>query len=152
MRADSASRLIAASPERIFRAFVDPDLLAAWLPPEGMTGRLDRFDPVVGGGFRMVLTYTDADGRGKFTDDSDVADTRIAELEPPNRVVWEVDFPSDDPAFAGTMTMAWSFAAGEVGTLVTVHATDVPEGIDPDDHAAGLASSLIQLERTVLFA
>ena len=152
MRADSASRLIAASPETVFRAFVEPDLLAAWLPPEGMTGRLEHFDPVVGGGFRMVLTYEGPDGQGKFTDDSDVADTRIAELAPPNRVVWEVDFPSDDPAFAGTMTMAWSFAAGEVGTLVTVHATDVPDGIDPHDHAVGLASSLAQLEKTVLFA
>ena len=152
MRADSASRLIAASPERIFRAFVEPDLLASWLAPEGMTGRIERFDPAVGGGFRMVLTYASAEGRGKFSEDSDVADTRIAELAPPNRVVWKVDFPSDDPAFAGTMTMAWSFAAGEVGTLVTVRATDVPEGIDPQDHAVGLASSLAQLEKAVLFA
>ena len=152
MRVDSASRLLAASPDAIFRAFVEPDLISAWLPPEGMTGRLERFDPVVGGGFRMVLTYEVPEGKGKFTDDSDVADTRIAALEPPNRVVWEVDFPSDDPAFAGTMTMAWSFAAGEVGSLVTVQCTDVPPGIDPHDHAVGLASSLEQLEKVVAFA
>jgi len=150
MRADSASRLIAASPDRIFRAFIDPDLLVSWLPPEGMTARLENFDPVVGGGFRMVLTYEQPDGRGKFTADSDVAETYFVALEPPNRVVWAVEFPSDDPAFAGTMTMAWSFAAGQVGTLVTVRATDVPPGIDPRDHAIGLASSLAQLEKVVI--
>jgi uncharacterized protein YndB with AHSA1/START domain len=152
MRVDTASRLVAASPDAIFRAFVEPQLLAQWLPPEGMTGRLERFDPAVGGGFRMRLTFDHPDGRGKHSDDSDVADTRIVALEPPNRVVWEVDFPSDDPSFAGTMTMAWSFAAGEVGAIVTVRCTDVPAGIDPEDHAVGLASSLAQLEKTVLFA
>ena len=149
MRVDSASRLLAAPPDAIFRAFVEPDLLGAWLPPEGMAGRLERFDPVPGGGFRMVLRYEQSEGRGKFTEDSDVADTRIVALEPPNRVVWAVDFPSDDPAFAGTMTMAWSFAAGESGTLVTVRCTDVPSGIDPQDHAVGLSSSLAQLEQVV---
>ncbi|HWI30838.1 MAG TPA: SRPBCC domain-containing protein [Microbacterium sp.] len=152
MRVDSASRLIAVPPGTIFRAFVEPDLLGAWLPPEGMTGRLERFDPVVGGGFRMVLTYESAEGRGKFDDGSDVADTRIVRLEHPTAVVWEVDFPSEDPAFSGTMTMTWSFAAGEAGTLVTVRATDVPDGIDPHDHAVGLASSLAQLEKAVLVA
>jgi uncharacterized protein YndB with AHSA1/START domain len=152
MRVDSASRLLAASPDAIYRAFVEPDLLSAWLPPRGMTGRLEHFAPVVGGGFRMVLTYESSEGHGKFTDDSDVAETRIVALEPPNRVVWAVEFPSDDPAFAGTMTMAWSFAAGEVGSIVSVQCTDVPPGIDPQDHAAGLASSLEQLERVVAFA
>lgn len=149
MRVDSASRLLAAPPHAIFRAFIDPDLLSAWLPPAGASGRLDSFDPAVGGGFRMVLTFDAPDARGKFTEDSDVAETRIVALEPPNRVVWEVDFPSDDPAFAGTMTMAWSFAAGEVGTLVTVRCTNVPPGIDPRDHAVGLASSLANLDHVV---
>jgi len=74
-----------------------------------------------------------------------VTDTRIIALDPPERVVWSVEFPSDDPAFAGTMFMKWTLEAAPEATDVTVRATDVPSGIDPDDHAAGLASSLANL-------
>ena len=56
-----------------------------------------------------------------------------------------VEFVSDDPAFAGTMTMTWEVAAHPGGTEVTIRATDVPEGISAEDHAAGLSSSLAQL-------
>jgi uncharacterized protein YndB with AHSA1/START domain len=145
MRVDEATRLISAAPERVFGAFVDADDLLAWLPPGDMSGRLDWFDPVVGGGFRMLLTYRTPSGDGKFSDDSDLSEARIVELEPPERIVWAVDFPSDDPAFSGTMTMAWTFEPDGAQTRVTVRATDVPSGIDPADHAEGLSSSLTQL-------
>ena len=56
-----------------------------------------------------------------------------------------VDFESDDPALAGTMTMTWSVSDVEGGTLVDVRADDVPTGISAEDHAAGLASSLANL-------
>ena len=146
MRMDSASRLIAASPERVFAAFTDAEQLLAWLPPSGMTGRFERFDPV--SGYRMVLTYDEApEGGGKATADADVAEVRRVELAPPHWIIEAIDFPSDDPAFAGTMTMTWGFEPRQGATLVTVEATDVPPGISPEDHAEGLASSLENLAR-----
>jgi hypothetical protein len=61
--------------------------------------------------------------------------------------VHAVDFVSDDPAFAGTMTMTWQVAATESGTRVDILAEDVPDGIASKDHAAGLGSSLANLAR-----
>ncbi|MFD6950079.1 ATPase [Nocardiopsis sp. TSRI0078] len=124
----------------------DPDALAAWLPPEGMTGRMERFEPWPGGGFRMVLTYLDPrSGRGKTSESSDVTEAAFAELVPEERIVQRVAFESPDPAFAGTMTMTWRLAEAPEGTLVTVEATDVPPGIDHAVHEEALASSLANL-------
>ena len=74
-----------------------------------------------------------------------MSEARIAELRVLEHIVWTVEFPSDDPAFAGTMTMTWSFEPVGDATRVTVRASDVPSGIRPEDHAEGLASSLAQL-------
>ena len=52
-RTDSASRLIDASPQRLYAAFTDPAALAVWLPPSGMTGAFEWFDASPGGGYRM---------------------------------------------------------------------------------------------------
>lgn len=148
MRVDEASRFLAAEPDEVFRAFVDPALLLAWLPPEGMTGRLESFDAHAG--YRMVLRYLEPPaGGGKANADEDIAEVRRVRVEPPELLVEEVDFASDDPAFAGTMTMTWTFTEGDGGTYVEVAATGVPEGIDPVDHVAGMASSLRNLARLV---
>jgi hypothetical protein len=74
-----------------------------------------------------------------------VVEARFADIVPGERVVQQVDFVSDDPAFAGTMTMTWAVAAAEGGTRVDITAADVPDGISAEDHAAGLASSLANL-------
>ncbi|WP_338715679.1 SRPBCC domain-containing protein, partial [Streptomyces acidiscabies] len=58
-------------------------------------------------------------------------------------------FTSDDPSYAGTMTMTWDLTPTPEGTRVTVTATDVPPGIGQSDHEAGIASSLAQLETYV---
>jgi uncharacterized protein YndB with AHSA1/START domain len=145
-RTDRASRVIAAAPERVFAAFVDQDALAAWLPPSGMTARFDRFDPRPGGSFRMILTYDDpSNARGKAAADSDIVEARFVDVVPHERIVQAVDFVSDDPAFAGTMTMTWTFTAFDGGTRVEITADDVPSGISAEDHAAGLAASLANL-------
>lgn len=147
-RTDTASRVIAAPPERVFAALVDPDALAAWLPPDGMRGRFEQFDARPGGFYRMVLTYADATpARGKTTADSDVVDARFVDIVPGARVVQAVDFVSDDPGYAGTMTMTWEVVGLGAGTRVDVRAEDVPAGISAEDHAAGLASSLTNLAR-----
>ena len=145
-RTDQASLVITAPVHRVYEALVDPAQLLRWLPPEGMSGRFERFEARPGGSYRLVLTYDDPSAaNGKATADSDVVDARFVEIVPPSRVVQAVDFVSDDPAFAGTMTMTWKVAAAESGTRVDIIATDVPEGISADDHAAGLASSLANL-------
>jgi uncharacterized protein YndB with AHSA1/START domain len=145
-RTDRASRVIAAPLERVYAALVDPDALIAWLPPEGMSGRFERFDARPGGSYRMVLTYADASGApGKATADSDIVEGRFLDVVPGARVVQAVDFVSDDPAYAGTMTMTWEVTAVDAGARVEIRADDVPDGISAEDHAAGLASSLANL-------
>ena len=138
--------MIAAPPERFWAALVDPGALLVWLPPGEMTGRFERFDARPGGSYRMVLTYSDASGApGKATADSDIVEARFVDIVPGERVVQAVDFVSDDPAYAGTMTMTWKVTAVDAGTRVDIVAEDVPDGISAEDHAAGLASSLSNL-------
>ena len=145
-RTDAASRVIAAPPDRVYAAFVDPEALISWLPPQGMTARFERFDPRPGGSYRLVLTYADASGaQGKATADSDVVEARFVEVVPEVQVVQEVDFVSDDPTFAGTMTMTWQVTPVDGGTRVDIIADDVPAGISAEDHSVGLASSLANL-------
>ncbi len=145
-RTDSASLVIAASPERVFAALVDPEALAMWLPPEGMSGRFEQFDARPGGSYRLVLTYEDvSNAPGKATADSDIIEARFVEVVPGVRLVQAVDFVSDDPAHAGTMTMTWEVASASGGTRVMIRADDVPAGISADDHATGLRSSLANL-------
>jgi len=145
-RTDAASRVIEARPDRVYAALVDPHALAAWLPPEGMSARFERFDARPGGSYRMILTYTDTPAAsGKATADSDIVEARFVEIVPGERVVQAVEFVADDPAFAGTMIMTWQVTAVDAGTRVDIRAENVPAGISEDDHAAGLASSLANL-------
>jgi uncharacterized protein YndB with AHSA1/START domain len=137
---------VAAPLERVYDALVDPEQLLKWLPPDGMSGRFERFDARPGGSYRLVLAHDDSSAaHGKATADTDVVDARFVEIVPRSRVVQAVDFASDDPAFAGTMTMTWQVTAAESGTRVDIIATDVPNGISAEDHAVGLASSLANL-------
>src|SRR5262252_7915675 len=149
-RTDRASRVIAAPLERTWAALVDPEALLAWLPPGGMTGRFERFDARPGGSYRLVLTYRDASGApGKATAESDIVEARFVDIAPGERVIQAVDFVSEDPAYAGTMTMTWEITAVDAGTRVDIVAEDVPDGISAEDHAAGLASSLTNLAAQV---
>ncbi|MBA0128291.1 SRPBCC family protein [Haloechinothrix sp. YIM 98757] len=145
-RTDTASRVIAAPPDRVYSALVNPEALAAWLPPDGMSGRFERFDARPGGSYRMILTYTDTStASGKSTADSDIVEARFVDIVPGVRVVQAVDFVSDDPAYAGTMTMTWEVTASGTGTRVDILAEDVPTGISAATHTAALTSSLANL-------
>ncbi|HYN94967.1 MAG TPA: SRPBCC family protein [Pilimelia sp.] len=145
-RTDRASRVIAAPPATVYGALLDRESLEAWLPPAGMRGRVERWDPRPGGGFRMVLTYLDpAASPGKTSDGTDVVEVEFGALVPSERVVQRAVFDADDPSYAGTMTMTWQLAATGAGTELTVTATDVPPGIDQAVHEAAIASSLANL-------
>lgn len=145
-RVDLAERMLPAGKDAVWRALTDPDALAEWLPPEGMTGSFERFDLHPGGTYRMALVYRDASGSpGKSGADRDIVEGRYAEIVPGERIVQLADFESDDPAFAGSMRLTWEIAAEGDGTRVAIRAEDVPSGISAEDHAAGLASSLENL-------
>lgn len=149
-RIDSVSKVIDVSPHTLYEAFMNPDSLAKWLPPEGMRGEIDLFEPHVGGRYRLTLTYeAEHENTGKTTEDSDVSEGTFVELVPDKKIATAGIFDSDDPDFAGNMVMTWYFEEVLEGTKVTIIVENVPEGIKKDDHIDGLASSLENLENFV---
>jgi uncharacterized protein YndB with AHSA1/START domain len=146
-RTDSASRLIRASPQALFQAFLNREAVVSWLPPNGMKGRIDAFEPREGGIFRMTLTYVGGShlAPGKTSDHTDVVEGRFVELVPNERIVQAFAFESDRPEFAGTMIMTWTFTAVSSGTEVAIVCENVPEGIRREDHLEGFRSTLQKL-------
>ena len=149
-RIDRSSRVIAASPDTVYAALIDPGAAVRWLPPDGMSGEILAFEPHPGGAHRMILRYADASGvSGKTDAHSDVVDGRFVALEENRRIVQAFRFTSEDLAFAGEMRMTWTLTPVAGGTEVAVAAEDVPSGISPEDHAAGLGSTLANLDAYV---
>lgn len=145
-RTGTASKVVKAPLSRVFDALVDPEALAEWLPPAGMTGRFDHFDARPGGSYRMILTYLDPPVHGGKADaDSDVVEGRFVEIEPDDRVVQTVEFDSAETTFGGAMTMTWTVTRVDGGTRVELRADNVPLGISAADHADGMNSSLNNL-------
>jgi uncharacterized protein YndB with AHSA1/START domain len=97
----------------------------------------------------MVLTYEQPShsASGKTTEHSDSVRGRFVELVPDRLIAQGVTFDSDDAAFAGEMKITWTFLPVPEGTRVEVRCENVPRGIRPEDHAAGLASSLENLAK-----
>ncbi len=145
------ARVIRASPQQLYDAFLDPAALAAWLPPAGMTGRMHAFDPRVGGGYEMSLFYPPEERRfrGKTAEREDRVRVRFVELAPPHRIVEAVRFVSDDPAYGGEMTLTVLIEAAAGGTAVTLAFDNLPPGLRPEDNDAGARASLAQLARHV---
>ena len=148
-RTDESSRLIAADPQTIYDAMSNPEALATWLPPAGMHGEMIDFALRPGGHYKMILRHDDVSIAGKSDGNEDIAMARFVELVPGKLIVLHIDFPSDDPAFAGTMVMHWKLDDAAGGTLVTIRAENVPQGISASDHAEGLSSSLENLAEFV---
>jgi uncharacterized protein YndB with AHSA1/START domain len=145
-RVDSAAIEIRAPASAIYQAFATPAAMEAWLPPRGMVGRMLAFAFREGGGYRMRLTYRDPPpAGGKTAGDADEVEVRFIRLVPNERIEQAVTFESNDPAFAGEMRITWTFAPRGGKTLVTVRCQDVPPGIRPEDHQAGLTSTLDNL-------
>ncbi|MBG9783109.1 MULTISPECIES: SRPBCC domain-containing protein [Shouchella] len=145
-RTDSASRIIVASPQTIYQSFLHAEALVSWLPPEGMSGHIDMFDPREGGTYRLTLTYEmDHSNPGKTSENTDVSQVKFLELVPNKRIVQSVKFHSDDQEFLGEMKQTWLLESISEGTKVTIICENVPEGIRKEDHDTGLRSTLENL-------
>lgn len=143
-RIDRATRLIPADPARVFAAWTDAGALARWLPPEDATAEIVTLDCCPGGALKMVLHFAPGTA-GKAGPARDEVNGTFTAVDAPRSLTLAVTFPSDDPAYSGTMHMHWTFDPEGPATRTTVAVTDVPPGIDPDVHEAALASSLSKL-------
>lgn len=142
---------IEASPEVLYRAFIDPAALAVWMVPGDMTGEVHHFDERVGGGYQMSLYYPSSETipRGKTQDREDRYTARFVELTPPSKIVEAITFDTVDPAFKGEMIMEVLLEAANGGTTVSLLFKSIPPGIRPQDNEVGTQSSLEKLARYV---
>jgi uncharacterized protein YndB with AHSA1/START domain len=126
---------------------MDPDALAAWLPPGSMKGVVHAFDAREGGTFRMSLVYPEGERstRGRTSESTDTFGGRFAKLIPYEQIVWAIEFESADPSFAGEMIMSTTLAPAGNGTKVTILCESIPRGVRAEDNEAGCRSSLEKL-------
>jgi uncharacterized protein YndB with AHSA1/START domain len=133
-------RVLRAPPERIYRAFVDADAMAKWLPPHGFTCKVHHMDAKVGGTFRMSFTnFTTGKGHsfgGEYL-----------ELVPHERIRYNDKF--DDPNLPGEMLTTVTLTPVSCGTEFTVVQEGVPAVIPLEMCYLGWQESLEQLARLV---
>lgn len=144
-RTDRGARVIKASPHAIYQAMLNAEAVAAWRPPTGMKAEVYAFEPREGGIYKMAFIYDDKEIAGKTSANADVFEGKFIELVPDKRVVEAVVFESEDPAFAGTMTITTTLTPVEGGTEVSIVCSDVPSGIKEEDHQEGIRSTLENL-------
>jgi uncharacterized protein YndB with AHSA1/START domain len=113
-------RVIAAPPERVYRAFIDPDAMSKWLPPHGFTGRVLEMNAKVGGTYRMQFTNLSNGQVHAFGG-------KYLELVPNERIVNTDVF--DDPNLKGEMRTTVTFKAVSVGTEMHVEQSGIPAAI-----------------------
>ncbi|WP_037094689.1 SRPBCC family protein [Rhizobium leguminosarum] len=143
-RNTTVSRFIAAPPERIYRAFLDAEAVATWLPPGSMRGIVHAFEGREGGAFSMSLVYPDDEAAqpGKTSEKTDRFEGRFAKLVPDERIVWTTRFDSKDKSFSGEMTIGTTLAPADGGTDVTMVCDNIPSGIRLEDNEEGCRLTL----------
>ena len=129
-------RVLRAPPERIYRAFLDPDAMAKWLPPHGFTGKVHQIDAKVGGSYKMSFTNFSNGQKHSFGG-------KYLELVPGERIVHTDKF--DDPNLAGEMKTTIVFKKVSVGTDVSVVQEGIPEIIPAEMCYLGWQESLVLL-------
>ena len=144
-RSMTASRVIDATPERVYEAFLDPDQLAQWLPPTGFSAEVHHLEPEVGGTFRITFTGETA----AFAEYKSTFGGTYRELIPGKRIVHTDEFETDDPTMAGEMIVTITVEAVPAGTEVTVRQEGIPEAIPPSDANEGWNDSLSKLAALV---
>jgi len=133
-------RIIASKPEKVYRAFVEPDAMASWLPPFGFTCTVHELDVKVGGKHRMSF-------RNFTTGDSHSFGGTYLEIVPGERLVYTDKF--DDPNLPGEMKVIVSLKAVTVGTELTVEQQGIPDMIPPESCYLGWQETLIKLAKLV---
>ncbi|QNN53952.1 SRPBCC family protein [Nocardioides mesophilus] len=143
------SRHLAAPRSQVYAALIDPEAVARWKVPAGMTCVVHDFDAREGGEFRISLTYRSPERQGKTDAHTDSYRGRFVTLVPDERVV-EVDaFETDDPALAGEMTITITLTEADGGTgLVALH-EGLPSGVSLADNETGWRESLDRLAALV---
>ena len=133
-------RVLRADPERIYRAFLDADAMAKWLPPYGFTCKVHHMDAKVGGTFRMSFTNFSTGNAHSFGGE-------YRQLVPNETVRYTDKF--DDPHLPGEMETTLSLRRVSCGTDVTIVQDGVPEAIPLEMCYLGWQESLAQLAKLV---
>jgi uncharacterized protein YndB with AHSA1/START domain len=133
-------RVLRAKPERIYRAFLDPDAMAKWLPPNGFTGKVHHLDARVGGTYKMSFTNFTSGKSHSFGGE-------YLELVPNERIRHTDRF--DDPNLVGEMQVAVTLKRVSVGTDVTIVQDGVPDVIPAEACYLGWQESLTLLAKLV---
>jgi len=129
-------RVLRAPPSRIYRAFLDPDAMAKWLPPNGFTGKVHALDAQVGGSYRMSFTNL-------ATGHSHAFGGRYLELVPDERICHTDSF--DDPNLPGEMRTTVSLRPVSCGTELSVVQEGIPQAIPLEACYLGWQESLTLL-------
>ena len=133
-------RVLHANPERVYRAFLDADAMAKWLPPNGFTCRVHHMDAKVGGTYKMSFTnFT--------TGDSHSFDGKYLELVPYERIRYTDTF--DDPHLPGEMQTTVSLKKVSCGTELNILQEGLPDAIPSEACYLGWQESLTQLAKLV---
>ena len=133
-------RVLRANPERIYRAFLDADAMAKWLPPHGFTCKVHHMDPRVGGTYRMSFTNFGTGHGHSFSGE-------YLELVPSEKIRYTDKF--DDPNLPGAMRTTVTLKQVSCGTQLDVVQEGVPEAIPVEMCHLGWQESLAQLATLV---
>jgi uncharacterized protein YndB with AHSA1/START domain len=133
-------RVLRASPEKIYRAFLDADAMVKWLPPNGFTGKVHQLDAKVGGTYKMSFTNFGTGHGHSFGG-------KFLELVPHERIRHTDKF--DDPNLPGEMQTTISLKKVFCGTEVNVVQEGIPEAIPPEACYLGWQESLVLLAQLV---
>jgi uncharacterized protein YndB with AHSA1/START domain len=133
-------RVLACPPARVYKAFIDPDAMNKWLPPNGFTGKVHQMDAKVGGGYKMSFTNFSTGSSHSFGG-------KFLELVPNERIRYTDQF--DDPNLPGTMTTTVELKKVSVGTDVRITQEGVPDPIPEEACYVGWGESLALLKLLV---
>ena len=133
-------RVLRATPERVYRAFIDPDAMVKWIPPHGFTGRMHQIDARVGGSYRMSFTNFS-------TGQSQAFGGEYLELMPHERLRYTDRF--DNASLPGEMTTTVTLAQVSCGTELNIVQEGIPEVIPTEACYLGWQESLAQLAKLV---
>jgi uncharacterized protein YndB with AHSA1/START domain len=133
-------RVVRAEPEKIYRAFLDADAMAKWLPPNGFTGKVHHLDAKVGGTYKMSFTNFTTGSSHSFGGE-------YLELTPHERIRYTDKF--DDPNLPGEIETTINLNKVSCGTELNVVQKGLPAAIPPEACYLGWQESLILLAKLV---